>query len=135
MSSNWQKIDTRARCYMLITVVMYDFLKSLLLINFWGKSHPEIFCSSYLLKFSIETRQTYMTQKKLEEATQGCENVHLNKRIFYCLYHFVFAHKQVLKFCVFVYVFVFGATSKVHVLCTINCSIQFFRNSMCLIRT
>ena len=42
---------------MLIAVLMCNFLKYLLFLNFWGKFHPKICCSPYLLKFSIEIRQ------------------------------------------------------------------------------
>ena len=48
------------------------------------------------------------------------ENVLVKERVFYRFYHFSFAHQQVLKFWVYVYVFLFGATSKLPVLCTIT---------------
>ena len=114
---------------MRITVLMCNFWKYLPFINFWDKFYSKICCSPYLLKFSIEIRQTYISQNKLEEASQG--NV-----FFYRFDRCSFAHKQVLTFCmhVYVYVFVFAATSKLPVLCTINCSMQFSENLMCLIR-
>ena len=122
---------------MLITVLMRNFSKYLVLINFWGKFYPKICCFPYLMQFSIEIQQTYIYQNKLEETSQSCENVLVNKHIFYRFYHFSFAHKLVLKFCIYVYVhvFVFGAASELPVVCTINCSIQFSKNSMCLFRT
>ena len=53
------KFDTRAHCYMVITVLMCNFLKFLLFINFGGKFYPEICCSSYLLKLSIDIRWNF----------------------------------------------------------------------------
>ena len=47
----------------------------------------------YLLRFSIEIQQTYISQNKLEETSQGCKNVLVNKRVFYCFYHFSFGYK------------------------------------------
>ena len=82
---------------MLILVLMCNFSKYWL----WGKFHPKICCSPYLLKFSVEIQWTYISQNKLEEASQGCKNVLVNERVFYRFYHFSFAHQQVLKFCVY----------------------------------
>ena len=48
-----------------------------------------------------------MCQNKLEEAPRECENVLVNKHVFYC-YHSSLAYKQVLKFCVYVYVCVWS---------------------------
>ena len=93
-----------------------------------GIVHP--YCSPCLLKFSMEIRQN-----KLDEASQGCKNVVENKDVFDNFYHFRFAHKQVLKFCIYVYGFVFRATSKIPDMCSINCSMKFSKNSLCLIRT
>ena len=98
---------------MLITVLMYHF---------------ESMCRS-------SRYDEHISQNKLEEAAQGWEKVYINEHVFYRFYHFTFAHKQVSKFCVYVYVFVFGSTSKVPELCTLNCSIQFSKNSVCFIRT
>ena len=132
--TNWLKFDARAHCYMVITVLMCNFLKYLPFIFFLGKFHPKINCSSYWLKFNIKIWQTYISQSKLEEALQGCENVLVNKCVFCRFYHFSFAHKQVVKFCIYLFALVFVATSKLPVLCIINCSIQFSVNSMRLIR-
>ena len=132
--TNWLKFDTRAQCYMLIRVLMCNFLKYLPFIIFWGKFLPKISCSSNWLKFSIDIWQTYISQSKLEEALQGCENVLVNKRVFYRFYHSSFSHKQVVTFCIYLFVFVFVATSKLPVLCIINCSMQLSVNSVRLIR-
>ena len=50
------EFDTRAHCYVLITVLMCNFSKYLPFINFWDKLHPKICYSKYLLKFSIKIR-------------------------------------------------------------------------------
>ena len=42
---DWNFIQGRMKC---------NFSKYLPFINFWGKFHPKICCSAYLLKFSIE---------------------------------------------------------------------------------
>ena len=68
---------------MMITVLMCIFLKYLLFIIFWGN----------LLKFSIEIWRTYISQNELDEASQGCKIVLVNKSDFYGIYHFSFAHK------------------------------------------
>ena len=78
----WCNIDW-AYCYMLILVLMRNFLKYWPFINFWGKFHPKICYSPYLLKFNIGIQWTYRGHNKLEEASQGCENVLLNERVFY----------------------------------------------------
>ena len=93
--------------------------------QFLGQISSQICCSPYLLQFIIEIRRTYISQNKLKKASQGCQNVLINKRVFYRFYHFSFAEKQDLNFCV-------GATSKLPVLYTINCSMQFSDNSMWL---
>ena len=80
----------------------------------------------------------YQPEKARRSFTR-CKIVLVNKCVLYRVYNFNFAHKQVLEFCVYayvyVYVFTFGVTSKRPASCTINCSIQFSENSMCLIRT
>ena len=49
---------------MLITVLMCNFSKDLPYITFWGKFHPKICCSPYLLKFSIEIRCNSVNMEK-----------------------------------------------------------------------
>ena len=58
------EICARAHCYMLVTVLMCNFSKYLPFINFWGKLHPKICCSPYLLKFSIEIRSNSVNMEK-----------------------------------------------------------------------
>ena len=116
---------TRAYGYMLILILMCNFSKYWLFINFLGKFHPKISCFPYLLTFSIEIQWAYISQNKKEEASQGCENVLVNEHVFYCFYHFCFADQHILRSCVYVYVFVFGATSKLPVLSTIKISNTF----------
>ena len=42
---------------------MYNYFSRYLpSINVWGKFHFKVCCSPYLLKFSIEIRQTYISQ-------------------------------------------------------------------------
>ena len=62
--SNWLKFDTKAHCYMLIMVLMWNFSKYLPFENFWGKFHPKICCSPYLLKFSIEIQCNFINMEK-----------------------------------------------------------------------
>ena len=101
-SPNWLKYNTRAHCYMLIRILMRHFLK-----YFLGQ-----ILSKNLLEEQARRSSTMMRKCAFK---QTC---------FYrgFFFHFSFAHKQFLKFCV--YIFVFGATSKLPVLCNINCSIQ-----------
>ena len=63
-SPHWLKFETRTHCYKLITVLMCNFSKYLPFINFWGKFHPKICCSPYLLKFSIQIRCHYINMEK-----------------------------------------------------------------------
>ena len=105
---------------MLILVLMCNFSKYWLFINFLDKFHPKISCFPYLLTFSIEIQWAHINQNQQEEASQECENVLVNEHAFYCFYHFSFADQHILRSCVYVYVFVFGATSKLSILCTIK---------------
>ena len=56
MFSKLTKIGSRAHCYLLIINLMCNLSKYMLFINLWGKFHPKICCSTYLLKFSIGKR-------------------------------------------------------------------------------
>ena len=107
---------------MLITVLMCNFLKYLLFIIFWRKFHPKICCSPYLLKFSIEIQQTQISHNKLEKASQGCENVLVNKLVFYDFYHLIFHINSFLKFCVLcMYLYVcISLWSHVQTSCTVH---------------
>ena len=89
-------------------VLMCIFLEYLPFINFWDKFHPKICCSPYenLWKFSIEIWQTYLSQIKAKEASQGCRNLLINKR-FYCFYDFNFAHKQALNLCAYICMYMY----------------------------
>ena len=52
---DWNLIQWYIVMYWL-TLLMCNFSKYLLFINFWGKFHPKICCSPHLLKFSVEIR-------------------------------------------------------------------------------
>ena len=58
------------------------------------------------MKFSTEIRQTHISQNKLEGASQGCENVLVNKRAFIVAI-LVFHIKQVFRFCIYIYIYMY----------------------------
>ena len=74
------KFDTRAHCYMLIIVLMFNFLKYFPLINFWDKFNPKICFSKYLLKFNIERYHVIPSIWRKHDQTKFVHNI-LNTKV------------------------------------------------------